>query len=110
MFEQNLPFINELSTATDFDDGEFRTNHDSYIIFREDIDMRITSFDGEITLLEFWEPSAFRTSEHSLTFLRSMTSNLFTNMDPKSMTLHINILLINDRPTLTLELAYYYQL
>src|SRR3546814_7100575 len=25
MFEQNLPFINELSTATDFDDGEFRS-------------------------------------------------------------------------------------
>src|SRR3546814_10223914 len=65
MFEQNLPFINELSTATDFDDGEFRTNHNSYFIFREDIDMRITSFDGEITLLEFWEPSAFRTSERS---------------------------------------------
>src|SRR3546814_5285108 len=40
MFEQNLPFINELSTATDFDDGEFRTNHNSYFIFREDIDMR----------------------------------------------------------------------
>src|SRR3546814_7800578 len=84
MFEQNLPFINELSTATDFDDGEFRTNHNSYFIFREDIDMRITSFDGEITLLEFWEPSAFRTSEHSLTFLRSMKSNLINNMDPRS--------------------------
>src|SRR3546814_18194690 len=58
MFEQNLPFINELSTATAFDDGEFRTNHNSFFIFREDIDMRITSFDGvntQIGQTSVWE-------------------------------------------------------
>src|SRR3546814_20131785 len=27
MFEQHLPFINDLSTATDFADGDFRTTH-----------------------------------------------------------------------------------
>src|SRR3546814_6329746 len=74
------------------------------------IDMRITSFDGEITLLEFWEPSAFRTSEHSLTFLRSMKSNLINNMDPKTLTSHINILRIIAQATVELVLARYAQL
>src|SRR3546814_6076346 len=72
--------------------------------------MRITSFDGEITLLEFWEPSAFRTSEHSLTFLRSMKSNLINNMDPKTLTSHINILRIIAQATVELVLARYAQL
>src|SRR3546814_4906992 len=31
MFDQNLPFIYELSTATDFDDGDVRTNTNSYL-------------------------------------------------------------------------------
>src|SRR3546814_3543618 len=70
----------------------------------------ITSFDGEITLLEFWEPSAVRTSEHSLTFLRSMKSNLINNMDPKTLTSHINILRIIAQATVELVLARYAQL
>src|SRR3546814_9549350 len=102
--EHRLPFIEELATVSDFDDGEFRTSHDSYFIFREDIDTRITSFDGETTLLEFWEPSAFRTSEHSLTFLRSMKSNLINNVDPKTLTSHINILRIIAQATVELLL------
>src|SRR3546814_16578184 len=69
--------------------------------------MRITSFDGEITLLEFWEPSAFRTSEHSLTFLRSMKSNLINNLDPKTLTSHVNILRIIAQATVELVLARY---
>src|SRR3546814_15240498 len=63
MFEQNLPFINELSTATDFVAGEFRANPNSYFIFLEDIDIRLPSFDGMINLPDFREPSAFRTSQ-----------------------------------------------
>src|SRR3546814_16060809 len=80
MFEQNLPFLNELSTATDFDDGEFRANPHSSFIFREEIDIRITSFAGAMTLLEFWAPYAFLTYEHSLTCLTSLKSNQIQNI------------------------------
>lgn len=110
MFEHDLPFIDELSTATDFDNDEFRTSASSYYIFRENIDTRITSYDGETTLLEFREPSAFRTSEHALSFLRSMKANLIDNVDPKTLTSHFNILRIIAQATVELALARYAKL
>ena len=110
MHDYHLPLIHELSTATDFNNGVFRTNDNSYFIFREDIDTRITSFDAEVTLLEFWEPSAFRTPEQTLSFLRSMKSNLIDDVDPNTLTSHFNMLRIIAQATTEIVLARYAQL
>src|SRR3546814_15437161 len=48
--EHRLPFIEELSTVSDFDEGEFRKSQESYFIFREDTDTRTTPFDGKTNL------------------------------------------------------------
>lgn len=105
IYEQDLPLVHELSTATGFDGGEFRTIGNSYFIFREEDDPRITSFDGEETLLRFREASAFRTPEQTLSFLRSMEPSLIHNVDQKILTSHLNVLRIIAQATVELVLA-----
>jgi hypothetical protein len=105
MFDFLLPTIDELATATDFNEGEIRTNENTYFLVPDDRTPWIKTIDGEETHLHFLEGSAFRTPEQTLSFLKSMKSNIIDNIDPKILTSHINLLKIISQAVVEIILA-----
>lgn len=110
MFDFLLPTIDELATATAFNEGEIRTNGNTYFLVPDDWTPWIETIDGEETHLHFLEGTAFRTPEQTLSFLKSMKSNIINNIDPKILTSHINLLKIISQAVVELILARHAEL